>query len=120
MSKVYCAFQMTGDPDGWPTESLISVFRTREDLLTKLPTAIEKKRTDVKEEEVGGYQREPFGPIVFEEFEVLECSAEKKVTGFGEIIEWNGKKWRLGRCSAGDTCLACDRLGYHIEPLEPR
>jgi hypothetical protein len=37
----------------------------------------------------------------------------------GTIVEWAGKKMRVGRCPPGDTCLACDRLGSHLEPIDP-
>jgi len=33
-----------------------------------------------------------------------------------EVIMWGGKPMREGRCPPGQTCLACDRLGKHLEP----
>jgi hypothetical protein len=35
-----------------------------------------------------------------------------------EVVMWGGRKMREGRCPPGDTCLACDRLGKHLEPAE--
>jgi hypothetical protein len=33
-----------------------------------------------------------------------------------KIVVWNGKMMREGKCPPGQTCLACDRLGMHLEP----
>lgn len=33
-------------------------------------------------------------------------------------IVWGGKRMREGRCDPGRTCLACDRLGKHLEPVD--
>jgi hypothetical protein len=116
--KVFCAFQMSPDPDGWPAERLLAVFKTKEALLTVYPTALEKRRDSVKEEELSGTShRNPTGPIVFEEFEVF---SEPKAQPNGTIVEYGGKKMRVGRCQPGDTCLACDRLGHHLEPVDAK
>jgi len=32
------------------------------------------------------------------------------------IVMWGRQRMKEGRCPAGDTCLACDRLGKHLEP----
>jgi hypothetical protein len=40
-----------------------------------------------------------------------------EVTVGSEVIMWGGKPMREGRCPPGDTCLACDRLGKHLEPI---
>jgi hypothetical protein len=34
------------------------------------------------------------------------------------VVMWGGKPMREGRCPPGNTCLACDRLGKHLEPIE--
>ncbi len=31
---------------------------------------------------------------------------------------WKGKPHRRSQCAAGETCFACERLGYHLEPYE--
>jgi len=31
-------------------------------------------------------------------------------------ILWGGKWMQWGKCPPGETCLACDRLGKHLEP----
>jgi len=115
MMKVYCAFQMSSDPDGWPAECLIAVFKSKEALLIRYPNAIEKKREDVKDHEVGGEK----GPIVFEEF-IIFSEPPKTTLPNGTIVEWGGKKMRIGRCPPGDTCLACDRIGHHLEPVDTK
>jgi hypothetical protein len=117
VQNVFCAFQMLPNPDGWPAECLLAVFNTKEALLSIYPTAIEKKRDSVKEEELGGsFHRNPTGPIVFEEFEVFSEPA-KTTEPNGTIVEWGDRKMRVGRCNPGDTCLACDRIGHHLEPI---
>jgi hypothetical protein len=36
-----------------------------------------------------------------------------------EIVLWGGVSLRRGRCPAGGpVCLACERLGAHLEPVE--
>lgn len=35
------------------------------------------------------------------------------------LVWWGGKWMREGRCQEpGDMCLACERLGKHLEPVE--
>ena len=37
-----------------------------------------------------------------------------------ELVEWQGVKMRIGRCIDLEEycCPACDRLGWHLEPVE--
>jgi len=109
--KVFCAFQMSPDPDQYPAETLIAIFQTKEALLTIYPKAIEKNRDDVKATDLWDGTM-----IIFEEFEVFS-EPPKTTEPNGTIVEWGGKKMRVGRCLPGNTCLACDRLGYHLEPV---
>ncbi len=34
-----------------------------------------------------------------------------------KIVMWGGKPMREGKCPPGQRCLACDRLGSHLEPV---
>jgi hypothetical protein len=45
----------------------------------------------------------------------LKSSCGERV---GTVVDWGGKKMRVGRCPPGQSCLACERLGKHLEPLE--
>lgn len=36
-----------------------------------------------------------------------------------ETVVWNGQTMKAGNCPPGDNrCLSCQRLGYHLEPVE--
>lgn len=35
-----------------------------------------------------------------------------------ELVMWGETLMRKGLCPLGSTCLACDRLGYHLEPVD--
>jgi hypothetical protein len=35
-----------------------------------------------------------------------------------KIILWGGKRMKEGKCTGETRCLACDRLGSHLEPME--
>jgi hypothetical protein len=35
-----------------------------------------------------------------------------------KVVMWGGWKMREGRCPPERACLACDRLGKHLEPAE--
>ncbi len=35
-----------------------------------------------------------------------------------KVVMWGGRPMKVGRCEPGRTCLACDRLGKHLEPAE--
>jgi hypothetical protein len=38
----------------------------------------------------------------------------------GKVVMWGGRRMREGKCPPGQpSCLACDRLGAHLEPIEP-
>jgi hypothetical protein len=34
------------------------------------------------------------------------------------VVMWGTTPMRAGRCEPGKSCLACDRLGKHLEPME--
>lgn len=33
-----------------------------------------------------------------------------------KVVMWGDRKMKEGRCPPGNMCLACDRLGKHLEP----
>jgi hypothetical protein len=35
-----------------------------------------------------------------------------------KVVMWGGRKMKRGRCDPDRQCLACDRLGEHLEPAE--
>jgi hypothetical protein len=35
-----------------------------------------------------------------------------------KVVMWGDRKMREGRCPPGDRCIACERLGKHLEPAE--
>ena len=52
--------------------------------------------------------------------ESIDKLAADSGDGDSPVIIWGGKPMREGRCPPGSTCLACDRLGKHLEPITPK
>lgn len=48
---------------------------------------------------------------------LAEWRAKYPLAAEEKVVIWNGWRMKEGRCPAGDTCLACDRLGKHLEPV---
>jgi hypothetical protein len=51
--------------------------------------------------------------------DALALAADKVDGKAPAVVMWGGRPMREGKCSPGSTCLACDRLGKHLEPLAP-
>lgn len=54
----------------------------------------------------------------FQETRTDSLGWEYKARPYTPIIMWNGIPMIEGKCPPGGTCLACDRLGKHLEPVQ--